>query len=90
MVCREKFPKEYNWLVSLVRGFRDGGADFIIVDDRRQRFQIEATGFAEKLGLVTFKETGSDEAQYTAWEFRLTELGKTVILDKNAPGKYLT
>jgi len=87
-LCKQHFPQEYDWLVSLVRAFREKKADCIYIDDRRKRFQIQATAFAKNLKLLSFDEKGSDEQQYTAWEYRLTELGKRVLLDVNAPSDY--
>ncbi|MEX1123896.1 MAG: hypothetical protein WEC81_01875 [Patescibacteria group bacterium] len=88
-VCREKFPKEHDWLVSLVKSFRVKGLKNVLLDDRRMQHQIESCQFAEKLGLVTFSEIGSDEAQYTGWVYTPTELGKKVFLDPNAPTVYV-
>jgi hypothetical protein len=79
----------YNFLVSLVRAFRDGNADFIRIDDKRAQFQIEAAEYGRSEGLLSFQETGDDESQYTAWIYRLTEDGKKIILDADAPNKYV-
>lgn len=87
-VCRQRFPTEHDWLVSLVRAFRDGRADFVIIDSRRQKLQIEAATLAESLGLLSCTE--QDDGQCTAWKYRLTDLGKTVIMDAGAPATYLT
>jgi len=88
--CALQFPGEHDWLVSMVRAFRDGKADFFYIDDRRKKFQLEAPAFAESLGLLTFEEKGSDEDQYTAWEYRPTDLRKKVFLDSAAPNEYIT
>lgn len=84
-----KHDPNYNYLVSLVRAFRDGGADFIIIDSRRQQFQIQAAEYALSEGLLSFEELGSDEAQYTEWRYRLTPLGKKLILSPEAPNQYI-
>ncbi len=86
--CRTLFPKEHDYLVSFVKALRDGKADYIYIDDRRKELQIKAATFAEEHGLLSFEEKGSDEAQYTRWEYRPTELGKRLFLDPNAPNKY--
>lgn len=79
----------HNYLVSLVRAFRDGKADFILIDSRRQQFQIEAAEYGLAEGLLSFEEKGSDIEQYTAYIYRLTTYGKEVILDEKAPNKYI-
>lgn len=79
----------YNFLVSLVRAFRDGKADFIRIDDRRMQHQIESAEYGRGAGLLSFQEIGDDESQYTAWIYRLTEDGKKIILDTEAPNKYI-
>jgi len=79
----------YNYLVSLVRAFRDGKADFILIDSRRQEFQIKAAEYGLSEGLLSFEEQGSDESQYTAWIYRLTDEGKKLILDPKSPNQYV-
>lgn len=79
----------HNYLVSLVRAFRDGKADFILIDSRRQQFQIESAEYGLAEGLLYFEEKGSDIEQYTAYTYRLTAYGKEVILDEKAPNKYI-
>jgi hypothetical protein len=79
----------YNYLVSLVRAFRDGAADFIVIDSRHKNFQIQAAEYGVSEGLLSFEELGSDEAQYTEWRYRLTPLGKQLILDPQSPNQYI-
>jgi hypothetical protein len=81
-------PEQYDYLVSLVRAFRDGGADYIIVDDRRMKHRIEAAAVACELGLLVEEEVGSDEQQYTAYHYRLTPMGAALLLHSTAPNEY--
>ncbi len=85
--CQQNFPNEHDWLVSLVRAFRSGSADFIIIDDRRMRSQIEGAVFACAIGLLV-EGSGYCDEQYTARHFRLTELGRHVLLDIKAHDTY--
>lgn len=84
-----KTDPHYNYLVSLVRAFRDGKADFIFIDSRRQEFQIKSAEYGLSEGLLSFEEQGSDEAQYTVWIYRLTDEGKKLILDPKSPNQYV-
>lgn len=84
-----KTDPHYNYLVSLVRAFRDGKADFILIDSRRQEFQIKSAEYGLSEGLLSFEEQGSDEEQYTAWIYRLTDEGKKLILDPKSPNQYV-
>lgn len=86
-IIQEKYPKEHDYLVASVRAFRDGSCDFIIIDDRRKQFQIESSMLGVSLGLLTHEEIEINE-QSTQWRFRLTELGKQIILDPLAHNKY--
>jgi hypothetical protein len=81
--------EETNYLVSLVRAFRDNKAPCIVIDSKHQRFQIQAAEYGLREGLLDFKEEGSDYQQYTAWVYKLTALGRKVILDPKAPNEYI-
>jgi hypothetical protein len=87
-ICRERFPQEYNWLVALVRAFRNGGADYIAITSRKQEFQAHSATLGERLGLLRFEEIELDE-QYVEWQYRLTDLGRGVLLDPTAHARYL-
>lgn len=82
-------PKYYNYLVSLVRAFRDGKADFISIVSRRNLFQIEAAEYGLSKKWLSFEELSSYIEQSTEWRYRLTADGKKVILDDNAPNQYV-
>ena len=72
---------EYNYPVeeleaSLKRAFVDHEADFIILESRREQFQLESAAYGQKQGwLGPIQEVGPDE-QSLVWTLRLTEKGK--------------
>lgn len=87
-ICRERFIEEHDYLVALVRAFRDGSADFIAINSRRQQYQIKATDLASSLNFLFFEEREFYNDQYTEWRFRLTDLGRRIILSSSAPNQY--
>ena len=83
---KRDYTEEYDWLVSLVRGFRNHNAPYVFVDSRRQRHQIESAQFATTYGLL--KEEILEGDQYSQWRYYLTDLGERVLKSRNAPDKY--
>lgn len=88
---REHHRKEFNWLVSLVRAFRNcpqhkRGDAYIWIDNRRQRYQIESAEFARAYGLLERHKRESE--QCTVWRYYPTDLGWRVFCDPNAPCEY--
>lgn len=79
----------YNYLVSLVRAFRDNAYPSILIDSKRQKFQGEAAEYGLREGLLTCEEVGSDESQYTGFIYKLTKEGEKLILDPKSPNQYI-
>lgn len=63
------------FIASLKRSFCDREADFIVVRDRRHRFQGEAAAFGEANGWLSGELVEHDE-QSSELRFRLTPLGR--------------
>lgn len=57
------------------KAFR-AGADYIYIDSRRQRFQLEAAEFCVENGWLTNPEFVEIDEQYAQQRYRLTEIGK--------------
>jgi len=84
------FPAEYDYVVSLVRAFRVKGWESIRIDSKEQEFQANAVALGMKLGLLEFEgERGSDLEQYTAYVYRMSDLGRRILLDPSSPSTYL-
>ena len=60
---------------SLRRAFVDKEADYVVIYSRRQRFQIEAAGFAIEKGWLEEEFVELDE-QSSEFRYSLTEKGK--------------
>jgi hypothetical protein len=60
---------------SLRRAFVDSKCDFIILDDRHQRFLIESVNFGVEQGWLKGSWAGADE-QDEHMRFRLTKKGQ--------------
>ncbi len=60
---------------ALRRAFVNHRCDFIIIDDRRQRFLIESAALGERKGWLAFELCDTDE-QSTQWRYRLTPAGR--------------
>lgn len=84
----EDYPTEHDYLVAHVRAFRDHNADFIIIDDRRMEFQIQSSQFGETLGILTSEFIEIDE-QSTQMRYRLTDLGREIIMNPEAHNRYV-
>lgn len=67
-----------------VRAFRDGGADFIVLDDNRygQKFLSAAAAWAIDEGLI-YNDRNDDDGQRIVSSFRLTEKGQKEILGRS-------
>jgi hypothetical protein len=63
------------FIAGLKMSFCDHGADFIVVRDRRQRFQGEAAAFGEANGWLSSELIEHDE-QSSELRYRLTALGR--------------
>lgn len=63
------------FIASLKRSFCDNHADFIVIRDRRQRFQGEAASFGEANGWLSGELIEHDE-QSSELRYRLTPLGR--------------
>lgn len=60
---------------ALKRAFVDGKADYIILDDRRQRFLIESACLGVEKGWLD-EEFVEIEEQYSQLRYRLTDDGR--------------
>jgi hypothetical protein len=67
--------EEQEYEASLRRAFVDRRADFIIIDDRRQRFLIDGAAYGERMGWLKFEAYDID-TQSTQWHYRLTPKGR--------------
>lgn len=84
----EKYPLEHDYLVALVRAFRDHKCDYVIINSRRQEYQYKSATFGLECKLLYAQEIDDYEDQYTELRFRLTELGKLIILHPESHNKY--
>jgi hypothetical protein len=69
-----ELPVYHDYMVSFVRAFRDGKADFIEIYSRNQSFQLLATALAEELKFVT-SELKELDSQSSVLIVRPTALG---------------
>lgn len=60
---------------SLRRAFVAGRADYIIIDDRRQRFLIEGADYGLRQGWLSAQQVDIDD-QSTQIRYRLTAAGR--------------
>lgn len=74
------YPAE-EFMASLVRAFKDGHADFIILDSniRGQKFLAACTAWAIDRGLL-YHDRNQSDGQSVVSSFRLTEAGKRAVL----------
>jgi hypothetical protein len=78
---------EQEFEASLRRAFVDHRADFIIIDDRRQRFRGESATFGEERGWLNGRLVQLDD-QTSEIRYRLTESGRAHFgLEADAPAK---
>ena len=57
------------------KAFREG-ADFIILDDRRKRFQYEMAEYCREQGWIGDPEFVEIDEQYSQYRYRITEAGR--------------
>jgi len=65
----------------LIRAFKDGKANFVILDSdpHGQKFRAAGIAWAMNAGLV-YNDNNLDDGQQVVSSFRLTELGERIIL----------
>ena len=73
---------EPEYRAALRRAFGDHGADFITLDDnpRGQKFLAACVAWAMSVGIL-FCSATADDGQSVVSSFRLTDKGRTEILD---------
>lgn len=60
---------------SLRRAFTNPRTDYIIIDDRRQRFLSESAALGVEKGWLT-EEFVEIDSQYSQYRYRLTDVGR--------------
>lgn len=66
---------EQEYEAALRRAFVDKRWDSIMIDSRRQEFQIKSANYGVEKGWIV-GEWNDQDVQYTFWTGRLTEAGK--------------
>ena len=72
------------YLASFVRAFKDGRADFVVLDSNvsGQRFLAACMAWAIDKGLL-YNDRNSDDGQQVVSSFRLTKRGRIEILGES-------
>jgi hypothetical protein len=73
----DRLPEDYE--ISLHRAFANKKVSYIVIDSRRQEFQINSAEYGVEKGWLSKDEV--TDGQCTEWRYRLTEQGKQYFLD---------